>query len=398
MMWLALAAPVLGACKWTEFDDLEKETWVDSTEKPSIKSSDWGIAVQRGARGPGDGGRLVVIGAGQASYSELVYSAQGEASFPPTAVLLQEQYGIPNIGQQPIVLADPSSDDVSLIVGSDNGVALLTGAMGVLKSYQLFTHAAPDAAVYMLAPGQTRPLPLVAVGENVLGALLPELPTGMPQPTCKLTDTATAGFKAQVRALGAIRSGATDDVLVWDASGKLYRYPSSVFSGCASQDPIASLDTGIKPDAGAQILAIDATHIVLQGQTAGNGFLGLFDAMAMTPVGQGLFSPGLRTAAVLDLGTSKFVAAGVPTMSIDGTTAGGVVLYRVSAAGLDAQPAATLHDAQPETKQSFGRGVAVMPFNGKQVLAIAADNEVFVYFRANLADGTVLYDETRQDR
>ena len=35
-MWTlaAIAAATLGACKWTEFDDLENETWVSSTQKP----------------------------------------------------------------------------------------------------------------------------------------------------------------------------------------------------------------------------------------------------------------------------------------------------------------------------------------------------------------------------
>jgi hypothetical protein len=32
------------------------------------------------------------------------------------------------------------------------------------------------------------------------------------------------------------------------------------------------------------------------------------------------------------------------------------------------------------------------------VIAIAADNELFVYYRANQTDGTVLYNETRQGR
>ena len=116
-VWLALAASTLGACKWTEFDDIQDSTWVDSTKKPNVKSTDYGIAVQRGARS-GDGGRLAVIGAGEATYSELAYNAKGEASFPATAIGLKELYGIPNISQQPIVLADPSSDDISLIVGS----------------------------------------------------------------------------------------------------------------------------------------------------------------------------------------------------------------------------------------------------------------------------------------
>jgi len=40
-----------------------------------VKSSDYGVAIQRG----GDG-RLVVIGAGQATYSELIYDAKGASS------------------------------------------------------------------------------------------------------------------------------------------------------------------------------------------------------------------------------------------------------------------------------------------------------------------------------
>ena len=52
MMWMAattLAAGSLGACKWTEFDDLRDEAWVHATEKPDgSKSSNWGVAIVRG--------------------------------------------------------------------------------------------------------------------------------------------------------------------------------------------------------------------------------------------------------------------------------------------------------------------------------------------------------------
>jgi hypothetical protein len=400
-MWLALAASTLGACKWTEFDDIQNSTWVDSTQKPNVKSTDYGIAVQRGVRS-GDGGRLVVIGAGEASYSELVYSAKGEASFPATAIGLKEMYNIPNISQQPVLLADPSSDDISLIVGSDNGIVVLTGTMGTLKLYQLFNQAQPDAATYMLAPTRAQPFPLVGVGENVLGALLPALPNNVPQPTCKLVDSATAGFKAQVRALGVVRPAGmtTDDVLVWDAGGKLYRYPSSVFNGCATQEPLGSFDTTFKPDQGSQILSIDATHVLLQGHSGDTGYLRVFDVSSANPapVGAANMVAKIRTAALLVAGPTTFVAAGIPTALAGGTTAGQVVLFKVSTTGtgVDAAPSATFNDAQPESNQSFGRGVAAMPFNGKQVLAVAADNEIFVYFRANLTDGTALYDETRQ--
>jgi hypothetical protein len=409
-MLLALAASTLGACKWTEFDDLQGTTGVDSTQKPNVKSTDYGIAVQRGARS-GDGGRLAVIGTGEPTYSELVYSAKGEASFPPTALELKGQYNIANIPQQPIVLADPTTDDISLIVGTDNGVALLTGTMGALKLYQLFNQTAPDAATYMLAPPTATmpavvPRPLVAVGENVLGAVLPALPSGT-QPICKLTDSATAGFKAQARALGVVRTGPgmTDDVLMWDASGKLYKYPSDVFNGCTpSREPLGSVDTTFKPDAGSQILTIEGTtRVLLQGHSGDNGYLRVFDAADPDPVavGQATMVPKLRTAALLVAGGTTFAVAGIPSALVGGTSAGQVELFKLAttgATGIDSTPAATFNDAQPEGNQSFGRGVAAMPFNGTQVLAVAADNEIFVYFRAKLADGTDLYAETRQRR
>jgi hypothetical protein len=404
-MCLAVAASTLGACKWTEFDDIQNEAWVNSTEKPNVKSSDYGVAVQRGARS-GDGGRLVVLGAGEATYSELVYNAKGESSFPATAVGLKELYGIPNIAPQPVLLADPSTDDISLIVGSDNGVAMLTGAMGTLKLYQLFNQGAPDAGTYMLAPTHSELLPLVAVGENVLGALLPALPNGVTQPICKLVDSATAGFKAQVRALGVVRTGAgtTDDVLVWDAGGKLYKYPSSVFNGCTTAEPKGSVDTTFKPDQGAQILAIEGTtRVLLQGHSGDAGFLRVYDAAGDSPVaiGEATMVPKLRTAALLVAGGTTFAVAGIPNAIVSGVTAGQVELFKLAtngATGIESTPSATLNDAQPENNQTFGRSVVALPFRGNQVLAVAANNEIFVYFRAKLSDGTVLYDETRQGR
>lgn len=402
-MWLLLAAAAagLGACKWTEFDDLQDQTWVDSTNKPGgVKSSDYGIAVARGAVSGTGGGRIVVIGAGVATYSELVYDATGSAKFPGTQLDLEMQYGIPNIGQ-PVLIADPTTDDISLIVGSDNGIAMLTGASGALKLYQLFNQDKPDAATYMLAPTQTKELPMVAVGDSVLGALLPALPMGGAQPICKLGDSATPGFMAQIKALAAVRvaPAPTDDVLAWDAGGKLYKYPGTVFNGCATAaEPLGSVDTTFKPDDGSLILSIDATHVILAGSNADGGFLQEYDAATLTAIGPAAMVPGLRTAALLKVDTQQYVVAGVPTELVNGKSVGQVKLFPIEADGLGTTQVAAYNDAQPDDNQSFGRGVAVMPFNGKQVIVAAANNEIFAYFRANLADGSVLYDETRQGR
>jgi hypothetical protein len=403
-IWLLIAASSFGACNWTEFDDLEDQTWVNSTKKPNVKSTDYGVAIQRG----GDG-RLVVIGAGQATYSELIYDPKGDSSLAPTTLELNSQFGIGNLDPQPIVLASPSSNDVALIVnGGGDQLLVLEGSQGDLKKHQVFVQPSTvDGATYMQAPpridaghvGEAQPIQtLVAAGDFVLGTFYANVPN--PQPKCKLTDK---GASIQPRALGAVKNGAVDDVLAWGSGGTLYRYPSSVFLGCATmQEPLTSVATGFMPGHGSQILALDATHVLLQGhQDSGNAaILQVYDVGATPPVAVGgsVSLDNLRTAAILDAGGTKYVIAGYPTTVVDGKSAGQVLLFKITATGLDSMPAATLHDAQPESNQSFGRAVAAMPFQGKQVIAVAGDNEIFVYFRAQLTDGTPLYDETRQGR
>jgi hypothetical protein len=254
----------------------------------------------------------------------------------------------------------------------------------------------------LLPPGSSVEEPLVASGDVVVGTFYGTVPN--PQPTCKLVDGADA---IQARALGAVRiaPATSDAVLAWGSAGAkagtLYLYPGSVFNGCVSQGTALSHDTGFVPGRGSQILSLDATHVLLQGHHDNDdvSLLQVYDATTMMPVGGSVSLPKLRTAAILDTGAQKYVIAGYPGEIVDGVTGGVVRLFKVSATdGIDSQPAALFNDAQPEDSQSFGRAVAAMPFNGKQIVAVAANNEIFMYFRLNLTDGTALYGETRQGR
>lgn len=398
-IYVLAAAAALPACKWTEFDDLEKETWVEATTKPGeVKSGDYGLAIARGAQASTDGGRLVVIGTNSASYSELQYSAQGDTSVPATKLDLEVQYGIANISSTTsILITNPTNDDVSLLAASDNGIAMLTGSAGTLKLYQFFNVAAPDAATYMTPGSKGTALPIVAVGATVYGGFLPALAQNMAQPSCALTGL------TKIRALGAAPSGTSDDLLAWDESGKLYQFNTTVFDGCsAAVVPVATLDVGFKPGAGSRIVPIDATHVLLVGQNGNAGFLAeaALSTGSISLVGSGVNVAGLASAAVLTVtgldSSVSYVVAGEPTASVSGTVAGQVELYPLTVSGVGATPVANLHDAQPEGGQEFGRSVAVLPFNGEPVIAVSANNEIFTYFRANLADGTTLYPETRQ--
>lgn len=402
MLFLAAGAAALGACKWTEFDDLQNQTWVGSTQKPSVKSSDYGVAIQRGATLT-DGGTLVVIGANPPLYSELAYNAQGGDKLTANTLDLDNQFGIGTLDAQPIVLADPTTDDIALVLnGGGTQILVLTGA-GQLNMHNLFVSpVSVDAATYMKPPGSTVDEPLVASGDFVVGTFYGTVPN--PQPTCTLVDS---GTPIQAHALGVVRTGVatTDDVIAWGsaggAAGKLYRYPGTVFTGCMSPTSAAGHDTSFVPGRGSQILSIDASHVLLQGHHDADdaSLLQVYDA-GLNPVGGSVSLPKLRTAAILDTGTQKYVIAGYPGEIVGGVTAGVVRLFKVSVDGIESQPIAVLNDAQPEDNESFGRAVAAVPFNGKQVVAVAANNEIFMYFRLDTTDGTMtpIYGETRQGR
>lgn len=417
MTMLLLAAACVPACKWTEFDDLEKDTWVNSTGKPDVKSADWGVAITRGASASDatSTGTLAIVGAGPGTYSELQYGADGESKFQPTSLLLSAQ-GIMTIDSSPIFISSPTSSEVSLITTGDAGSIVVAGGAHTINVRQLFVNntslgtsvtigTTPDAATYMQPPTfpglpDPTPAPIVAVADIVMGTVI-GLPNGTKQPACKLTDGAN---QIQVRAMAALPGGGgTDDVLVWNGfDGKLLRYPGSVFNGCTTQAPSAvSADAdkpAFRPGHGSQVLPLANNRVLLQGHAdaGGGGYLQVYDVATLKPLGNPVTAEGIRQAAVLSTGTAEYAVVGIPTAQIDGKASGQVLIYAIGATGLDTTPASALHDAQPDSNESFGRSVAVMPYRGKNVIAVAADNEIFVYFRANREDGSALYEETRQ--
>ncbi len=161
-------------CKWTDFDDLEKDTWVSSTDKPNGDSTDYGVAIARGQRST-NGGKLVVIGAGQAQYTEIVYSPNGDSDLAPTALKLNTQFGIGNLDPQPILIPDPTttSDEVSLVVNSGSqSIAVLTGTGGLL-AHQVFGPEQPDAATYMVPPPRVDQPSLPTPAQVLVGSATP---------------------------------------------------------------------------------------------------------------------------------------------------------------------------------------------------------------------------------
>ncbi len=414
----------IGACKWTQFDDQETEAWVHSTTKPNSDSSDYGIAMIAGGVGTDPAGdRLVVLGAGQALYSELNYKPDGSADLVGTnEVKLNNEFAISTFDTQPILLHEPTTNEISLVVNSGGGSVAVLSGVHMLMQRQIFNpkNASPDAATYVKLPpsGTTpaSPLLVVATQDTVYGS--PNIPN-TPASVCRLVD-ADGTTPVSVIALGTSSNfpppDSSDEVVVWSSTGKLYVYQGSVAdaSGCnipgtgtppgpSAAMPIAPVvDTGFVPARFSQMHIIDRRYAILvahMADSAATSQIMMYDLQAndgaggrkLALVGQPISHPGQRSSTVLTVDSShRFLAVGYPAETIDNTASGQVILYTISTtAGLDSNPAETLSDAQPESNELFGRALATFTFNGHQILAVGADNEVFAYYRTNL------YGETR---
>lgn len=412
------ALTTAAGCKWTEFDDLEDEAWVVSTGKPDNDSANWGVAVQRINRA-GQGGKIAVIGTSEAVYAEVTADANGGTS-TVNPFELNTNFSTGNLATEPLMIADPLGDEAALVTKASSGgfVIVLRAVGGQPTALQVFGANRPDAATYLVPPqiaAPTEPLAtsqiLLAEDDTVYGTFYTAAGTPNPpnpQPKCKLVDDAAAAF--QVRALGAVRLAAGDEidtVVAWSATGKLALYDARIFNGAnaagagcdTGSAPISIADTTFAtPVAGSQIhtfRANDVPYAVLQGHDdSGKGYLGLYNLATLAPVGSPLAEQTrVKTAALMELDGKRYVVAGYPTEVVDGVTSGLVRVFEIDlGTGIASTPALLLHDAEPEEDQAFGRGVTVMQFNNRPVIAATADNDVFVYFRTNL------YGETRQGR
>jgi len=395
-----------GACKWTEFDSLEEDTWVTATTKPKDGATNWGVAIARVTQS-GSGGTLAVLGASDAFYNDLTVAADGaiESTKPFD---LNPQFAIGNLAIDPLLLSNPTGDEAALVTGLDpSRVAVIRAIGGQLSMIPVAGPAQPSAATYMVSPPPGPQMQiLVAERDTVYGAYFDPAKQPNPQTKCALRDD-TMGTPT-IRALGAYRPTGvmSDDVLALSESGKLMAYPGTVFLGCGAvtQPPKANMvkDIGFTgAQTGSQIHVFadtTGTYAVVQAHNSdgtGRGRLGVYriDAASIAEVGTARDLDRVKTSALLQLDGKVFVIVGMPTAVVDGVIAGQVQVLEVSTtAGIASAPALTLNDARPEDDQAFGRGVAALPFNGKNIIAVGADSEVFVYFR------TTLYAETRQGR
>jgi hypothetical protein len=426
---LSLLTLSLGACKWTEFDDLRDEAWVHATSKPDgSKSANWGVAIVRGKATSSAGGRLAVFGSAASRLNEIEYDENGVAR------QLAEQnlgnIGIGNLSVEPFVIGDPATDDFALVTqGSAQQVVVAAGGDSNLLQFIINGANSVDAAAYLRAPAidtvSTRGArtaqpaqPIIAAGNALFGTYFvnPDAPGAFNQVKCEIVD---GGTPIAIRALGAVpapEDDGTDDLAVWTANGSMILLDGHVFNGARSFDDASEtavdavcpsgvldisvagnvlatpVDIGFTPDAGSlsQILAIDDRFALIHGHTGSDSFLAVWDfgdpvgrTTAGAIVGSPVAEAGLRSVALYsEDGANLHAVAGYPNAIIDGVEAGKVHVYPVSTGtGVTGTQVELLHDSEPEDGLAFGRSVAVIEYNGLPVISVAGNNEVFTYFR-----------------
>ncbi|MDB4954998.1 MAG: hypothetical protein JWO36_2567 [Myxococcales bacterium] len=382
---IIVAAAALQGCKWTEFDDLAATTWVGSQTKPNGESaSDYAVVIVNAASDP-TGGKLAVLGNDKPSYSTLAYDATGKSSAGPNQTSLGIHF-IVSLGEAPILIADASTNKIAIVSAAiDSGnVAVVSGAPDSVAD-QTFQAQAPQAATFangnvVIVAGD----PVPTVGTNIY--------TMSVSPPAKCTVLDDLGMPLSATAI------ASDGTLlwVWTKTGALFGYTAAtVMAGCATPKPpdTTVIATGFIAGTGARIHIVQAAGssfavLVAHGDKVTTGQVIVANLQTKTIVGTPLTADGIRSSAVGPLGdpaTGKwYVVLGLPERVVGTVTAGQVELHEIDpmTGMLTAQGTALYNDAQPTNLELFGRSVAIMKFNGKNILAVAASNEIFAYFES----------------
>lgn len=367
---LFLAALTLVGCNWMEFDDLSDATWVRSTDDANVGSRNYALAIVGLSTGA-SGGLLGVISDDTPDYSTIDYAADGVDKSGANDLKLG-QHRIAALSDPPMFVSD-GNGKFALAERSTTGgnIAVVFGSATAPAGVEFAAAATPDTVVF--AGTQV----VVSAGNTFY-----TLQMGS-QVACTSPD-ATMG-------VAATASDGTS-LWVWTKAGTLFSVPVSALAPCTGGALPAATSTftttGFMPANGARIhLVGNYAILAAHPPTSRSGQVFVVDTMTMTQV-DGKPAEGLQTSTVATFGGQTYLALGIPDRAVKGVVAGQVDLLEFDAATgkFLASPALELSDAQPESGAQFGRSVTTMKFNDQEILVVAAESEVFAYYKTALYD------------
>jgi hypothetical protein len=356
---LALGASASHGCKWTDFDDIQDTTWAVSLQKPSAVSTtgDWGYGLVS-SRG---GKPFLAIGRNDASVAAMSFNANGGEVVANTVSNPSKIIGPQvNIGGHPLIAMTPDGANAAVLAGS-------TAQVWKLDHFEpvSLTGSTPNAIAISADASK------VYFGTDTGTAL-----NGS-------TECPGATGKKVIALLGQ----GPQSVLAWYADGSVELFtampactkttrPSIGATGGIGEGMIVEVDNGAK-------------HAIM-AQLGTNGSIFVVDLatgtlLSTTP------APGLSALAATTMttktGVKEVVVAGFKDTIVEGVAnAGEAKLYFFESGALSEQ--GTMHDASPQNDQNFGRTVATTELEGKPVILIGADNEVFAYFETSFYDNS----------
>jgi hypothetical protein len=385
-----LLSIALVGCKWTDFDDLSNQTWVRSQDKPSIGSTDYAISITQ-ATSDTNGGELAVVSTDAPTLSTIIYDPSGTEKVGGNPAKLGQHF-IASLGEKPILVNDGMGHVALVEKAIDANVIAVVSGQADAPADLTFMGAPPTAATYGGPNGTNLYIAAPTPATGTPNLFVVDGTTNMPQ--CSLLDE--VGMPLQAAAI------ATDStkLWVWTKTGSVISYALNtlVAGSCTNLNKgTAAFTQSFMPGTGASI------HIVTSGtkewavlaahaDKATNGEVVVLDlatadsVMPPMQVGTTLMVDGLLSSTVGTFDTMTYVVLGIPSQQVGSTQAGQVEIHAFDpmTGTLDATAMETLHDAQPENGQLFGRDVTTMQFNGKTILVVAASNEVFAYYRTSI--------------
>jgi len=370
ILFAALAASsALAGCKWTDFDDLADTTWVRSSDEPNVGSRNFAIAIA-GVTTAGEGGQLAVISDDTPDYSMIEYAADGTDKLGVNDVKLG-QHRIAALTDPPLLVTDGAGNialaERSTTVGN---IAVVHGAATAPAGLEITAPASPDAITFAGADI------VIAAGATLFTL------QGATQVACASSDPS----------FGAAALAADDtNLFVWAKSGAFFSIPLAALAPCTGGTlpaPGNTLDTTMAPAPGARVHLV-GNYAVLTAHppTSRGGQVLVVDTTTMTQTGM-LTVEGLQSSTIATFDGQPYVVVGVPDRAVGSVIAGQVdVIALDTATGtLATTPALQLSDARAESGQLFGRAVTTMTFNGQPILVVAANSEVFAYYKTALYD------------